>query len=100
MALPPNRPTLRAHSTGNWTRPDNVWCTSHTSDLIINCDTNPGLQGPNTDHLPILTTLDMPLVRNTPRPTRNFHAADWAKFTDHLTNLLNASPLLTNSTTL
>jgi hypothetical protein len=57
MALPPKRPTLRAHSTGNWTRPDNVWCTSHTSDLFIKCDTNPGLQGPITDHLPILSTV-------------------------------------------
>jgi hypothetical protein len=63
MALPPNRPTLQALSTGNWTRPDNVWCTSHSIDLVVKCDTDPGRQGPNTDHLPILTTLDFPLTR-------------------------------------
>ena len=43
MTLPPNLPTLRALSTGNWTRPDNVWCTSHSLDLFISCITNPGL---------------------------------------------------------
>ena len=103
MALPPNIPTLRAHSTGNWTRPDNVWCTSHTSDLIVKCDTDPGLQGPNTDHLPILTTLNIPLTRNVPRPSRNFRATEWTDFVDHLTTDLNNSPppkLLTSPTEL
>ena len=60
MALPPNIPTLQALSTGNWTRPDNVWCANHTSDLFIQCDTDPGLRGPNTDHLPILSMLNLP----------------------------------------
>jgi len=64
MALPPERPTLQALSTGNWTRPDNVWCTSHTLDLLTRCDTNPGSRGPNTDHLPILTILDAPISRH------------------------------------
>ena len=76
MALPPNRPTLRALSTGNWTRPDNVWCSSHSLDLFINCDTNPGLQGPNTDHVPILSKLDIPLTRSISKPSRNFRAVN------------------------
>ena len=102
MALPPNVPTLCAHSTGNWTRLDNVWCTSHTSDLIVKCDTNPGLQGPNTDHLPILTTLNIPLTQNVPRPSRNFRATNWPDFVDHLASDLNSSPpkLLTSPTEL
>ena len=88
MALPPNIPTLQAFSTGNWTRPDNVWCTNHTADLFIQCDTNPGLRGPNTDHLPILSTLDFPMTHNIPKPTRNFRSTDWKEFTTHLTTLL------------
>lgn len=92
MALPPGRPTLQALSTGNWTRPDNVWCTSHTLDLFIRCDTNPGLRGPNTDHVPILSVLDAPITRNEKIPTRNFRATDWKEFTDHLVATLSNSP--------
>ena len=46
MALPPYIPTLQAFSTGNWTRPDNMWCTSHTMDLFVKCTTD--LSGPLT----------------------------------------------------
>ena len=88
MALPADIPTLQALSTGNWTRPDNVWCTSQTTDHFLQCDTDPGLRGPNTDHLPILSTLDLPTTRNTPRTTRNFRATDWKEFTDRLMTLL------------
>ena len=41
MVLPLQIPTLQAFSTGNWTRPDNVWCLSHSADLFIKCDTSP-----------------------------------------------------------
>ena len=44
MALPPCIPTLEALSTRNWTRPDNVWCSSHSTDLFIRCTTEPGLR--------------------------------------------------------
>jgi len=91
MALPPGIPTLQALSTGNWTRPDNVWCFNHTTNLITQCYTNPGLRGPNTDHLPILSELDLPPTRSTPKPYRNFQTTDWKKFTDTLTTLLSHS---------
>ena len=35
MALPPSLPTLQAFSTGSWTPPDNVWCSSHMVDHFI-----------------------------------------------------------------
>jgi len=91
MALPPGIPTLQALSTGNWTRPDNVWCTNHTIDLFTRCDTDPGLRGPNTDHLPILLTIDLPLTRNSLKPSRNFRITDWEAFADQLTELLSHS---------
>lgn len=84
MALPPRIPTLQALSTGNWTCPDNVWCTNHTTDLFAECDTNPGLRGPNTDHLPILSSLDVPLPRNPPRTYPNFCTTDWKEFNEQL----------------
>ena len=88
MPLPPNIPTLQALSTGNWTRPDNVWCSNHSTDLFTQCNTNPGLRGPNTDHLPILSTLELPTTRNIPKPSRNFRTTDWKEFANHLMTLL------------
>ena len=92
MALPPNLPTLQSLSTRNWTRPDNVWCTNHSSDLFTRCTTDPGLRGPNTDHLPILSTLDVPIPRIPTKQTRNFRHTDWAEFSAHLSSLLACSP--------
>ena len=92
MSLPPKTPTLQALSTGNWTRPDNVWCSNHSSDLFIRCTTDPGLRGPNTDHLPILSTLDVPIPRIPTKQSRNFRNTDWAEFTSHLSSLLARSP--------
>lgn len=92
LALPPNKPTLHAHATGNWTRPDNVWCSSHSSDLFLKCNTTPGLRGPNTDHVPILSTLDIPLRRNHSPPSRDFRSVDWKEFTSILEVLLSTSP--------
>ena len=58
-ALPPFIPTLQALSMGNWTRPDNVWCTRHTTERIVCHTTDPGSCRPRMDHLPIHTILDM-----------------------------------------
>ena len=84
MALPPHIPTLQAFSTGNWTRPDNVWCSSHSADLLIQCDTDPQTHGPNTDHVPIHIVLDTSLPHNTAKATCNFRIVDWEKFNEHL----------------
>ena len=92
MALPPFIPTLQALSTGNWTRPNNVWCSNHSLELFMKCDTNLGLQGPNIDHVPILSSLDIPLPCNTPKPTCNFCVTDWSKLGKQLTHLLDACP--------
>ena len=92
MALPPYLPTLQAFSTGNWMRPDNVWCSSHTTEHIVQCTTDLGTHGPNTDHMPIHTVLDMSVPQSSPRPARNFRATDWKKFNDHLTITLANAP--------
>ena len=92
MALPPNLPTLQAFSTGNWTRPDNVWCSNHTVEHFVRCETDPGMRGPNTDHLPIQSVLDMRLPRNAPRSTRNFRVTEWDKFRGHLVTMLANAP--------
>ena len=54
MALPKDMPTLESMSTKNWTRPDNVFCSTGLVDSVVCCTMDPGLRGPRTDHVPIL----------------------------------------------
>jgi len=63
MALLKDIPTLEAMLTKNWTRPDNIFCTEHMEGLIVSCSTDPRLQGPGTDHMPILTVAELALTR-------------------------------------
>ena len=88
MVLPPHIPTLQAFSTGNWTRPDNVWCTSHSADLFTKCDTSPQTRGPNTNHIPIHMTLNTSLPLTKLKEQRNFQIVDWEKFNEYLTTEL------------
>jgi hypothetical protein len=60
MALPKDIPTLEAMFTKNWAQPDNLFCSTNTEEMVTICDTDPRLRGPGTDHVPILTTLELP----------------------------------------
>ncbi|PPR00222.1 hypothetical protein CVT24_004961 [Panaeolus cyanescens] len=95
MALPKGIRTLEHMRTKNLSRPDNVFCTDHTSHRVIKCDTVPELRPTNTDHFPIGTILDMGKVEITPERRRNFRLTDWVAFNEELTRLL--SPLDTHT---
>jgi len=84
QTLPKDTPTLQASSTGNWTRPDNVFCTEHTSEYLALCNTDPDNRGPNTDHLLILTKLDLAVSATPSLPTLNYREVDWKKFNNKL----------------
>ena len=86
--LPRNKPTLQSSSSKNWTRPDNTFCTEHTCNALVSCDTNPDGRGPNTDHLPILTQLDMSLVQAEQTPLMNYREVDWEAFNKALDKAL------------
>jgi ribonuclease HI len=88
MVLPKGIPTLQANGTGNWTRPDNVWCTRHTEESISSCRTDPARRGPSTDHVPILTVLEIPVPKATFTKTRNFRMTDWNEFREALSERL------------
>ncbi|KIK42775.1 hypothetical protein CY34DRAFT_58596, partial [Suillus luteus UH-Slu-Lm8-n1] len=92
LALPKGLPTLQSSSSKNWTRPDNVFCTDHTSDSSLSCTTNPALRGPATDHLPILSVLDLEVPIATVEEKHNFRETDWEEFNDHLAIELNKFP--------
>ena len=92
QALPKNKPTLQSTSSGNWTRPDNVFCTDHTLDSFIICNTAPRLCPLKTDHVPILSTLDLELPQATTTVNFNYRDVDWEKFSTWLKALLNNIP--------
>ena len=78
--LPKDIPTLQSTSSRNWTRPDNVFATEHTCLSLISCNTNPEGRGPNTDHVPIITVLDMSTLESSNTPSWNYRAVDWQQF--------------------
>ncbi|KZV59439.1 hypothetical protein PENSPDRAFT_595458, partial [Peniophora sp. CONT] len=83
MALPAGIPTLQLGRTGGWSRPDNVWISLALYDNLTLCDTDPAHRG-LSDHLPIVTTLDIPIDTLPPEPTRNARLTVWDDFRAHL----------------
>ena len=52
------------------------------------CDTDPRQQGPGVDHVPILTTIELPTSRVTEPEFRNFRTVDWGAFRKELKTAL------------
>lgn len=92
QALPKDKPTLQSTSTQNWTRPDNVFCTDNTLDSYIICDTAPKLRAPKTDHVPILSTLELELPQATTTISPNYHEVNWEEFSTCLATRLSRIP--------
>ena len=92
MALPRDIPTLQHMRSKNYSRPDNVFCTARTMDLVIRCEVDTRLQPPKTDHFPIVTILDIPQKRLPPPERYNFKKADWVKFRRCLEDKVVALP--------
>ena len=90
MVLPHDIPTLEARNTGNWTRPDNVWCCADSPSPFITCNVRSGLRPVYTDHLPIVSTLDLTYTPTTQQPRFNFKEVDWDAFQKTLSTNLNA----------
>lgn len=91
MTLAKGTPTLQAHRTGNYTRVDNVWCAEEMRGSVVKCDTEPRLRPPKTDHITIVTELEINLERTEPQARKNFRAADWTRFRESLEELLGAT---------
>ncbi len=80
IALAKGVPTHIHNVTKKWSRLDQVFLTEHTMEAVTSCDTLPGEQGANTDHIPIVTTLDLELTKAPTLPARNFREVDWTSF--------------------
>ncbi|KAF8835918.1 hypothetical protein BDN67DRAFT_861720, partial [Paxillus ammoniavirescens] len=96
---PKGLPTLQQLNAGIWTRLDNIFCTEHTKDSFISCNTNPALRGPKTDHIPILSTLELKIPHTWNESNRNFCNTDWEEFNKSLLSRLEQmGPLCTITT--
>ena len=92
QALPKDLPTLKSSSSGNWTRPDNVFCTDHSLETLTLCTTDPSQRGPKTDHVPILTHMNLDVPPAPESEFRNYREVDWGSFNTHLCDLLSKLP--------
>ena len=87
ITLPPEIPTYET-VTSNWTCPDNVWRNDNPNDPITICDVYPSIRPPQANHLPIITTLDLPILRAGAFPTCNMRDADFKAINKKLQVLL------------
>ena len=92
MALPPGIPTHLHNVSKRWTRLDQVFISEDGLDSVITCNTLTDSPGINTDHLPILTTLDLSLVRALSTPPKNFRNVNWEAFEKEVAMELDCLP--------
>ena len=84
MVLPRDIPTLQARGTGNWTRPDNVWRCSDSTSTIISCNVKSGRRPANTDHMPIITTIDLTYIPTSSSIRFNYKTINWEEYEERL----------------
>ena len=53
-------------------------------DKVVYCTTDPHLQRPGTNHVPILMVLELPVEQEQKSLTRNFREVDWDEFRKEL----------------
>jgi len=93
MALRPGLDTLKSSSSKNYTCPDNVWVSDEIHDNIIQCDILPAEHPVCTDHLPIITTIDISPTRTDPPPRYNWHKVEWDLLTKDMATELAKLPV-------
>ena len=92
LALPSGTPTHRHNVTKLWSRLDQVFISDHSDNILISCDMQPDQWGINTDHLPILTELDLDAAHMEIEDIPNFREADWESFRNELSAQLAKFP--------
>jgi exonuclease III len=80
MALPSGIPTQCHNVTKWWSRLDQVFISEHSEELLISCDALTDHRGIKTDHLPILTEVNLETNITKERPLPNFRKMDWMEF--------------------
>ena len=68
MVLPKDVPMLHMLTSGNYTRPDNMFISSSLGDTIVHCKTLPEEHLARSDHIPIAMHLNIGLTTQTEPP--------------------------------
>ncbi|THU88204.1 hypothetical protein K435DRAFT_621014, partial [Dendrothele bispora CBS 962.96] len=84
MTLEPGVPMLQALSTGNYTRVDNIFCSSNLVDHVVRCETVPERRQPKTDHMPIITWVALEAKRVVKEDRPNWRKAEWKELREEL----------------
>jgi len=93
MALQAFILTLWSHSTKNYTRVDNIFCSKELLDAIIEWKMDDTAWLVRTDHYAIITQLDIHTPKATWEARWNFRLADWPELVKTLkNNLANLPP--------
>ena len=80
LALPSGIPTHVHHVTKKWTRLDQVFLSEHSTEMLISCNTQVKYRGVKTDHLPIVTELELAIPATQEQSIKNFREVDWEEF--------------------
>ena len=80
MVLPKDIPMLEACSTKNFTRVDNVFCTANLIDCVISCNTYPHWRPQKTDHMLVISILDIEPEEAIQTTKFNYRSMDWEEF--------------------
>jgi hypothetical protein len=80
LALPNGTPTHKHSVTKHWSRLNQVFLSDHSGNLLTICNTQPDTRGINTDHLPILTELNLEVATVEQKSTYNFRDVNWKEF--------------------
>jgi len=91
MTLPKGIPTIK-NTQGNYTRPDNVFCSADIEDWVTQCTTSPGQMPLKADHFPIHTTIDFMMTRSKRPQNFNYRAVEWDAFLFELSKNLKIIP--------
>lgn len=93
LALPPFLPTRKGWGpNANHTRCDQVFITANALEAVIECKPRGDIWPAQTDHIPIITNIDITPNRSNPLPRFNWRATDWTKFTPAMKRELENIP--------
>jgi len=80
IALPRSTPTHCHSVMKRWSRLDHIFISDDSTDTVVACDALTDHRGINTDHVLVLTELNLGIVINEAKSIPNFKDVDWDKF--------------------
>jgi ribonuclease HI len=87
-ALPARMPTHFHNVTKRWSRLDQVFLSDHSLDSIVTCEARYSDLRIKTDHVPIITELDLTIAVTVTKDIANFREVDWSRFKEELSKRL------------